>query len=70
MFVERFSDGERSSVGRAPVCGTGCRRFEPDRSPQFKLCLFAELFLCLSLPSRIIGNCWLNVGLSYGAYIF
>ena len=28
-------NGERSSVGRAPVCGTGCRGFEPHRSPQF-----------------------------------
>ena len=25
--------GERSSVGRAPVCGTGCRGFEPHRPP-------------------------------------
>ena len=25
--------GERSSVGRAPVCGTGCRGFESHRSP-------------------------------------
>lgn len=30
------ANGERSSVGRAPVCGTGCRGFEPHRSPQFK----------------------------------
>ena len=27
--------GERSSVGRAPVCGTGCRGFESHRSPHF-----------------------------------
>jgi hypothetical protein len=26
--------GGRSSVGRAPVCGTGCRGFESRRSPQ------------------------------------
>ena len=26
--------GGRSSVGRAPVCGTGCRGFDPRRSPQ------------------------------------
>ena len=25
--------GERSSVGRAPDCGSGCRGFEPHRSP-------------------------------------
>lgn len=29
-------NGDRSSVGRAPVCGTGCRGFEPRRSPQLK----------------------------------
>ena len=34
MLISFVADGERSSVGRAPVCGTGCRRFEPDRSPQ------------------------------------
>ena len=28
------SHGGRSSVGRAPVCGTGCRGFESRRSPQ------------------------------------
>jgi len=28
-------DGGRSSVGRAPVCGTGCRGFESRRSPHF-----------------------------------
>lgn len=44
MFVERFSDGERSSVGRAPVCGTGCRRFEPDRSPHLSPCLLRGFF--------------------------
>ena len=27
------SYGERSSVGRAPDCGSGCRGFEPHRSP-------------------------------------
>ena len=26
-------DGGRSSVGRAPDCGSGCRGFEPRRSP-------------------------------------
>lgn len=25
--------GGRSSAGRAPDCGSGCRRFEPGRSP-------------------------------------
>ena len=28
--------GDRSSVGRAPVCGTGCREFEPRRSPHLR----------------------------------
>ncbi len=27
--------GGRSSAGRAPDCGSGCRRFEPGRSPHF-----------------------------------
>ncbi len=41
-----FADGGRSSVGRAPVCGTGCRRFEPDRPPQFlKAAFFSGFFL-------------------------
>ena len=29
-----YKYGERSSVGRAPDCGSGCRGFEPHRSPQ------------------------------------
>jgi hypothetical protein len=33
--------GGRSSVGRAPGCGPGCRGFEPRRSPQ---------------PERVIGS--------------
>lgn len=32
-----FINGGCSSVGRAPVCGTGCREFEPHRPPQFYL---------------------------------
>ncbi len=31
----RFPDGGRSSVGRAPDCGSGCRGFEPRRSPHY-----------------------------------
>ena len=31
IFINIY--GDRSSVGRAPVCGTGCRGFEPRRSP-------------------------------------
>ena len=37
LFVKLNGNGERSSVGRAPVCGTGCRRFEPDRSPHLRI---------------------------------
>ena len=29
--------GGRSSVGRAPVCGTGCRGFEPRRPPHWSI---------------------------------
>lgn len=35
ITYKTFSVGGRSSVGRAPVCGTGCRQFEPDRPPHF-----------------------------------
>ena len=31
--VKSMEYGERSSVGRAPDCGSGCRGFEPHRSP-------------------------------------
>lgn len=30
--------GGRSSVGRAPDCDSGCRGFEPHRSPHLKSC--------------------------------
>ena len=29
-------NGDCSSVGRAPVCGTGCRGFDPRRSPHLR----------------------------------
>ena len=35
--VCRAGGGGRSSVGRAPVCGTGCRGFDPRRSPHSPL---------------------------------
>jgi hypothetical protein len=35
--------GERSSVGRAPVCGTGCRGFESHRSPHIILRLNSSM---------------------------
>ena len=31
-----YYNGDRSSVGRAPVCGTGCRGFDPRRSPHLR----------------------------------
>ena len=39
IFLLYFNDvyGERSSVGRAPDCGSGGRGFEPHRSPNIKL---------------------------------
>lgn len=33
--------GGRSSVGRASVCGTGGRQFDPGRSPGFSENIFA-----------------------------
>ena len=30
-------NGGRSSVGRVPDCGSGCRRFEPGRSPHYSI---------------------------------
>ena len=34
MDTSLFS-GDRSSVGRAPDCDSGCRGFDPHRSPHF-----------------------------------
>ena len=78
LFVKADSQhrGERSSVGRAPVCGTGCREFEPHRSPQFSLksgyCLTA-LFLYTTVFMRTIrlelsefGSHFEAIGLSFG----
>ena len=31
-----YNNGDCSSVGRAPVCGTGCRGFDPRRSPHLR----------------------------------
>lgn len=39
-----LEDGGRSSVGRAPVCGTGCRGFEPRRPPHHFLSRLAGSF--------------------------
>ena len=34
--------GGRSSVGRAPDCGSGCRGFDPRRSPHYFHYLFSR----------------------------
>ncbi len=34
-MLKIFTSGGRSSVGRASVCGTECRQFDPGRSPHF-----------------------------------
>ena len=36
-LVSRSIYGDRSSVGRAPVCGSGCREFKSRRSPHFQV---------------------------------
>ena len=53
--------GGRSSVGRAPDCDSGCRGFEPHRSPQF-FCFsqylgpLAQLVEQLTLNQRVVGS--------------
>ena len=42
-----YNYGERSSVGRAPDCGSGCRGFEPHRSPH------APMLIVISGPSGV-----------------
>lgn len=44
--------GDRSSVGRVPDCDSGCRGFEPHRSPQNSLARLARAFLCLLTSER------------------
>ena len=55
--------GERSSVGRAPVCGTGCRGFKSRRSPHHFIYLankscgpLAQLVEQLTLNQRVVGS--------------
>jgi hypothetical protein len=33
FYLHPLLNGGRSSAGRAPDCGSGCRGFEPHRSP-------------------------------------
>ena len=44
LICTRILDGGRSSVGRAPDCGSGCRGFDPHRSPFKKKVLFRTFF--------------------------
>ncbi len=49
--------GERSSVGRAPDCGSGCRGFESHRSPSSKRMTerSSAFVLYQSVPRRALG---------------
>jgi hypothetical protein len=40
-MIEFCFSGGRSSVGRVPDCDSGCRGFEPRRSPQYRFSLKA-----------------------------
>ena len=42
-----MTDGEVSSVGRAPVCGTGCQGFESLTSPEKEDCEMQSSFFML-----------------------
>ena len=44
LICTRILDGGRSSVGRAPDCGSGCRGFDPHRSPFKKKVLKRTFF--------------------------
>ena len=46
------SDGGRSSDGRAPDCDSGCRGFDPRRSPQ----LFMEYLGAVSSVGRAVDS--------------
>ncbi len=58
--------GGCSSVGRAPVCGTGCRGFESHHSPHITKSLIhlrevfdgplAQLVEQLTLNQRVVGS--------------
>ncbi len=44
LICTRILNGGRSSVGRAPDCGSGCRGFDPHRSPFVKKVLQRTFF--------------------------
>jgi hypothetical protein len=55
VFVKNY--GGRSSVGRVPDCDSGCRGFEPHRSPQNdNYGLLAQLVEQLTLNQRVVGS--------------
>ena len=50
-------DGGRSSVGRVPDCDSGCRGFDPHRSPHLKAVgPLAQLVEQLTLNQRVVGS--------------
>ena len=49
----RIHHGGRSSVGRAPGCGPGCRGFDPRRSPQLKITR-----LCRGVAQLVAHSLW------------
>ena len=59
--------GERSSVGRAPVCGTGCRGFKSRRSPHRNEPL-AQLVEHMTFNHGVTGSIpvWLTIQIIYG----
>ena len=55
--VDNGAHGGRSSIGRAPGCGPGCRGFDPRRSPQSYGWLSRARFRCgFSLPRGCHGR--------------
>ena len=66
----RCFDGGRSSVGRAPDCGSGCRRFKSGRSPHFLIMkhifylpIILFLFGCVVIPSKRVTFNDIKVGM-------
>ena len=51
-----WTNGGRSSVGRAPDCGSGCRGFEPRRSPHWICGGVAQLGEHLICIQKVAGS--------------
>src|SRR3546814_12888204 len=49
----RTYNGDRSSVGRVPDCDSGCRGFEPHRSPQIPFGFHSIVRFALSCNMKI-----------------